>query len=320
MMYKFQSGFAEQIKDYLHFRKEMGFSNAHAESLQSFDRFCCDMFPKADILNQEIVRSWFPYEIANGRKGFIHKASAIRIFAQYIGGNAYILPMEYVPRKPKFVPYIPTRSELIALFDAAEAINIKGGSFMNYTLTVMLKLMYTCGLRPSECRHLLRDNVSFKTGEILITKTKRNKERIVVMSDDMLQIIKQFDIQRKITIGSFEYFFVNTSGLPFSSSTLSSLVTRCWIAANPNVEEQSLPHLRAYDLRHCYASTILQKWIDEGRNLYAMLPYLRTYMGHERIEDTAYYIHILPERLLSSPGVDWNELDSVIPEVSVWKN
>ena len=65
---------------------------------------------------------------------------------------------------------------------------------------------------------------------------------------------------------------------------------------------------------------MLHKWIDEGRNLYAMLPYLRAYMGHERLDDTAYYIHILPERLLSSPGVDWDRMDRIIPEVNIWTN
>ena len=41
-----------------------------------------------------------------------------------------------------------------------------------------------------------------------------------------------------------------------------------------------------------------------------MLPYLRAYMGHEKFEDTAYYIHILPDRLLKSPGVDWESIAS----------
>jgi len=43
-------------------------------------------------------------------------------------------------------------------------------------------------------------------------------------------------------------------------------------------------------------------------------------MGHEKFSDTAYYIHLLPENLLSSAGVDWSAIDSVNPEVSVWRN
>ena len=74
-----------------------------------------------------------------------------------------------------------------------------------------------------------------------------------------------------------------------------------------------------YFFRHRYASTVLQKWLSEGRDLYAMLPYLSAYMGHEDFSYTAYYIHLLPENLLNSAGVDWSVIDAVNPEVDVWK-
>lgn len=77
--------------------------------------------------------------------------------------------------------------------------------------------------------------------------------------------------------------------------------------------------LQRYDfIRHRFASTVLQRWLDEGRNLYAMLPYLRAYMGHEKFSDTAYYIHILPERLMVSPGVQWENIDRIGMEVDIW--
>ncbi len=34
----------------------------------------------------------------------------------------------------------------------------------------------------------------------------------------------------------------------------------------------------------------------------ALMPYLSTYMGHVTLEETLYYVHLLPERLKSSPG------------------
>ena len=65
---------------------------------------------------------------------------------------------------------------------------------------------------------------------------------------------------------------------------------------------------------------MLEKRQPTGKDLYAMLPYLRAYMGHEKFEDTAYYIHILPDRLLKSPGVDWESIDKIGLEVDLWKN
>jgi hypothetical protein len=41
-------------------------------------------------------------------------------------------------------------------------------------------------------------------------------------------------------------------------------------------------------------------------------------MGHEDIKDTLYYIHILPENLLSSKGVNWQQIESVSLEEDIW--
>ena len=77
--------------------------------------------------------------------------------------------------------------------------------------------------------------------------------------------------------------------------------------------------VRSYDLRHRFASTVLLKWLNEGADMRTMLPYLQIYMGHDSLESTAYYIHLLPENLLKGTAVKWAELSDLIPEVSVWQ-
>lgn len=76
--------------------------------------------------------------------------------------------------------------------------------------------------------------------------------------------------------------------------------------------------MRVYDLRHRFASAALHRWLDEGKDLYSRLPYLRTYMGHKELAATAYYIHLLPENLVKSAGIDWDALGRMIPEVELW--
>jgi hypothetical protein len=43
-------------------------------------------------------------------------------------------------------------------------------------------------------------------------------------------------------------------------------------------------------------------------------------MGHKELSETAYYIHILPENLVKSAGVDWDALNAVLPEVMKWES
>lgn len=64
-------------------------------------------------------------------------------------------------------------------------------------------------------------------------------------------------------------------------------------------------------LRHAFASHNIMRWVDEGRDVMSMLPYLSTYMGHPKFRDTLYYVHILPERLRKSAGIDWSQFDTI---------
>ena len=90
---------------------------------------------------------------------------------------------------------------------------------------------------------------------------------------------------------------------------------RCWERACRKAGVSNPARVRVYDLRHRFASAVLQHWQETGRNIQAMIPRLRSYMGHEHIESTLYYVHLLPQRLSSRPGVDWNGLELLIPEV-----
>ncbi|MDQ0213128.1 tyrosine-type recombinase/integrase [Arthrobacter bambusae] len=73
------------------------------------------------------------------------------------------------------------------------------------------------------------------------------------------------------------------------------------------------PGSTPYTLRHNYATRTLTRWVEEGRDLNVWLPYLSAYMGHETYSATAYYIHLLPERL-SATGLSGTA--GIIPEVT----
>lgn len=67
-----------------------------------------------------------------------------------------------------------------------------------------------------------------------------------------------------------------------------------------------------YDLRHNYATQTLMRWVEEGKDLDAWMPYLSAFMGHVSFSSTFYYIHLLPERLAH---MDFTHIEGIIPEV-----
>jgi integrase len=251
------------------------------------------------------------------------KATAIRLFGKYlsaVGKESFILPPGFVSDKKSFAPYIFTEEELNSLFRAIDTIIAPPSEpFMNEIAPVMFRLIYTCGLRPNEGRDLKRENINFKTGEILIANTKRKKERIVVMSDDMRGLLKKYDERRVVFSRNNEFFFPSWSGGTLTNYQLSHILNDCWRRANLAINETNLPSVRVYDFRHRFASAVLNRWLDGKQELGAKLPYLRAYMGHDNLSETAYYIHLLPENLVKSAGIDWKSFDGLVPEVTLWQ-
>ena len=80
-------------------------------------------------------------------------------------------------------------------------------------------------------------------------------------------------------------------------------------------EPSNLARVRVYDLRHRFATTLMMKFLEEGKDLSNILPYMSSYMGHSSFEETAYYIHLLPDRLRTSKAIDWKKMESLIPKV-----
>jgi len=249
------------------------------------------------------------------------RAMAIRQFGKYlhaVGEDAYVLPDKFSPSRRTKPPYIFTDDELTSLFGAIDKLpSRKNEPYFAEIAPVLLRLTYTCGLRPNEGWELLCENINLNSGEILITDTKRNKERIVVMSDDMLLLCRKYDLRRSIFGGGSPYFFPAHNGGAYTSNAVAAAFNKAWKSVSCAYRNPAKSTIRVYDLRHRFASACLIRWLDSGESLMAMLPYLRAYMGHDRMDETAYYIHILPENLIKSSAIDWNAFNSMFPEVEV---
>ena len=53
------------------------------------------------------------------------------------------------------------------------------------------------------------------------------------------------------------------------------------------------PKPRVYDFRHTFATECICRWMREGRDIDAMLPFLSAYMGHARYRTA--WEKLLPE-------------------------
>lgn len=314
----FKSLFAKQIQEMIQFKKALGYAETSYDNyLQNFDRFCIQNYPHESTLTKEIVMEWGRKGAKESVKSVKRRIIAIREFGRYlnfIGIDACVVPLEMFGRAKPFVPYIFTDAELIAFFRASDRIPPhKLSPYRQLDIPVLFRLLYCCGLRPNEIRHLRRCEMNLETGIINITETKRHKDRTVAVAPDMLALCRKYDTVMSIAYVDREYFFQNPNGDTYSRDWVERHFWKCWKLAGITSFHGSSP--RVFDFRHNYATRVLQKWMDDGKDLYTYLPYLSAYMGHSAFSETSYYIHLLPERLVQTPSIDWGKFNAFIPEV-----
>lgn len=322
-MNEFISGFADDLTDMINMKVALNYSpNTYLERARSFDKNCAEFFPGVNELTETVVISWI-HTNAEQTNGALHrKISFARAFGMYlksIGKKAYIVPDSYTSGRTLFVPYLLNDPELTALFHEIDRLEFKRNPFCGIVLSTYFRLTYTCGLRPGEGRNLKRLDVDLNTGEVRINHTKWHKCRTVVMSEDMLTIARKYAVLRDSQFPDSEYFFPDTDGDPYTSARMGTQLKRCFAASKPEVPEELLPSIRVYDLRHRFATAVLSRWLDEGIDITSRLPYLQTYMGHKELQSTLYYVHLLPENLVKSAGIDWEHMNSILPRAEIWE-
>ena len=321
----YESMFSHDIERMLKFRDTVGLSlKSYNSYMKFFDFFCKTERPHDDTLSQDLIFDWLKYEISNGRSGMRVKIIAMRYFAKYLnamGKPSYVIPKRMAPAITQYSPYCLSDIELKKLFQAIDTLSTtKWSSWALATFPVLFRLMYTCGLRPGEALYIKCKNVNFETGEINILCSKKYRDRIVLMSRDMLIMCNEYKKQRDVLFPLNDFLFPLNANEPFNRYSVANYFTECWRHVNRNVPRNQIPRLRPYDLRHHFASRILHAWYADGRNIYSLLPSLKAHMGHLRIKSTLYYVHLLPDVLVKNNNIDWKTLNEIIPEIENEKN
>jgi len=310
MNYTFQSHFSGRIRDMLEYRGALGRSTVgYVWNLANFDRFCLNRFPSESFLTKELVFAWC--NDANGGSGY--RAQIIRGFARYlisIGDEAFLMPQGFFPPRKPDLPYIFSETELRRFFEAADHFpGYCNSPLLEYTVPVVFRLQYACGMRPQEIRLLKRIDFNFADSTIYIAEAKHCKDRRLAVNPDVMEMCRNYDRIADTVIPSRVYFFQSPTGGAYSHGWLTAKFHQCWeMSGNGNARGVCIP----YDFRHNYATQTLMRWVEEGKDLNAWIPYLCAYMGHATFSVTFYYVHLLPERL---SRMDFMSVSGIIPEV-----
>jgi integrase len=226
--------------------------------------------------------------------------AVIRRFAEYYAIfdlRTASLDRRALPRSRAIPPpRILNAEELRSLMAASMRIS-KCRSLRGRTLSTVLGLLASTGLRSGEALRLDRGDVDLASGVLHIRKTKFRKDRLVPVHPTTLTVLRDYARYRD---RSFPHpktpaFFISTRGIRWTNSGLQySFHQACELAA---VNAHTGKAVRPHDLRHRFAVTRLAEWHRQKLDVQSMLPLLATYLGHARYSDTAYYITATSELL-----------------------
>lgn len=111
------------------------------------------------------------------------------------------------------------------------------------------------------------------------------------MSDEIISRCRDyFECVDMMSKGS-DYFFPGLNGKPMTLTNIYHNFRRfLWKAGISHGGRGKGP--RVHDFRHTFACHCLKKWVIQGKDLSVYLPVLKTYMGHDSFEETAYYLRM----------------------------
>lgn len=297
-MTTFTSSFAAHIEAMLEWRTSLGHSPRDmSNAMRGFDRFCVSHHPDQTVLTRELATAWCQ-DTATGTWG-AYRTRAVREFGKYlqlVGVDGFIVPSAWITKPVRGLPHMFTDAELAAFFHAADSITTEYRSpFREYTIPVIFRLILGAGLRPPEARRLRRHDVDPENAMVIIEHSKRNKDRRVPVSADLAELLARFDHLAEQRHPDRQWFFQDQHARQHSPSWLIANYHDCCELAG-GIAPTSTP----YTLRHNYATRTLMRWVEEGKDIEACLPYLAAYMGHQKYSSTAWYVHLLPERLAAT--------------------
>ncbi len=266
--------------------------------LRDLDRFLLQAQCTSDKLPKYIVERWAEKRPNERPNTHFSRIGIIRQFALYLNRRGIPAcappPKTGSPDQYGFIPRIFTQAEIQRIFH--EADTLRHFSYLPLRHIVMpeiFRLLYGCGMRVGEVLALHVRDVDLKQGILTIRNAKFDKERLVPTSSSLRERLGIYSARLGVRKPDAP-FFSDGNGKHVGHGMVYRLFREIlWKMKIPHLGHGQGP--RVHDLRHTFAVHRLLEWYREGAELNEMLPFLSTYMGHNGIEGTQRYLHLVPE-------------------------
>ncbi len=262
---------------------------SYKKDLEQFLEFinpCSEAFT-IDEVNYQQIRKWITQlmDAKISAKSINRKLSSLKSFFKFLQRDEVITinPMSKItgPKIPKRLPVFVEEAQMNELLDGSEFED----SFKGMTDQLLINLFYQTGVRRSELANIRESDVDLFTGNIKVLG-KRNKERIIPISLELVRNLKHYlQVKKELKISN-PMLLVNKKGNGLSESYIYNSVKH-YLSQTTTLKKKS-PHV----LRHTFATHLL----NNGADINAV----KDLLGHASLAATQIYTHNTIDKLKKS--------------------
>lgn len=295
-----RSVFAPYMEDFVEQKRALGLRyNAGVEIFREFDRFCIMKGLKEAVLTEEVMNEWCQRRQYESIRTHEMRVIYIRQLSRFLAANGLQAPMAFHPVSGKnrnFIPYIFTSKEIENLLHAVDKASVYShiSPARHLVIPMLFRILYACGLRISEALTMLTEDVDIAKGTLLIRQGKGGFDRLVVLPHGLKESFAKYSEQPDVKPLMERYFFPSPNKGVYDNSRIYEIFRKSLrLAGIPHRGRGTGPRL--HDIRHTFAVHVLNRWAAQGKDLYACLPILSTYLGHHTLASTEKYLRLVPE-------------------------
>lgn len=288
---------SDDVNRYITLRRTLGYKLVKAERhLHAFARFAA----KRDetCIRAATVLAWLA-TAARTPNARARRLTDLILFARFLHAEdaRHEIPRADVTRnrETRPVPYIYTPDEIARILDAADNLRYQKPNPLRRQLYVMLfGLIAATGLRVSEAL-LLRLNDVLPDGVMHIRETKFRKSRLMPLHPTVIEALERYLEVRRQRAGESDWLFPSVHHRAMCPTTVNYTFRCILLRAGIAPERSRQP--RIHDLRHTFATRVLQQCDTERGAVARHFVALSTYLGHADIRNTYWYLQATPEMM-----------------------
>jgi site-specific recombinase XerD len=224
-----------------------------------------------DLINENDIRLYLQALIQQGKsESYINQMiNSIKFYYEIVleMPNRFYKLERPLKRQP--LPKVISLEEVQKIIEITKNIKHK----------CIISLLYSAGLRRCELLNLKIENIDSNRMVINIVNSKRNKDRITILSPTVLTELRTYIKEYRPKV----YLFEGLNGNQYSAESVLKIVRKA--GENANIAKRVTPHM----LRHSFATHLL----ENGTNL----RYIQSLLGHSSSKTTEIYTQVATNHL-----------------------